>query len=45
MILNSGIDLTKYGWVGKVIEKTGLTKRIIENTVQRFEELKKDLFL
>lgn len=40
LILNSGIDLTKYGWVGKVIEKTKLSKRIIENTVKRFEELK-----
>lgn len=44
LILNSEIDLTKFGWVGKVIEKTGLTKRIIENTVQRFEELKKICF-
>lgn len=37
-ILNCGIDLTKFGWVGKVIEKTGYTKRIIENTIKRFED-------
>lgn len=44
LILNSGIDLTKFGWVGKVIEKTGLTKRIIEDTVKRFDELKEICF-
>ena len=39
LILNSGVNLTKFGWVGKVINATGLTKRIIENTVKRFAEL------
>ena len=28
----------KFGWVEKVIEKTGYTKRIIENTIKRFQE-------
>ena len=27
----------KYGWVGKVIKKTGLSKRIIENTIKHFK--------
>lgn len=36
-ILNSEIDLMKYGWVGKVIKKTGLSKRIIENTIKHFK--------
>ena len=35
-ILNCGIDLIKYGWVGKIVEKTGLTKRMIENTLKHF---------
>lgn len=37
-IFNCGIDLQKFGWVEKVIEKTGYTKRIIENTIKRFQE-------
>lgn len=40
MILQSGVDLTKFGWVGKVVNITGLTKHVIENTVKRFDELK-----
>lgn len=35
-ILNCGIDLMKFGWVGKIVEKTGLTKRMIENTLKHF---------
>lgn len=35
-ILNCGIDLMKFGWVEKVITKTGYTKRIIENTIKHF---------
>lgn len=35
LILDSGVDLTKFGWVVKVEQKTGLTKRMIYNTVQR----------
>lgn len=36
LIENSNIDLMQFGWVTKVINKTGLTKRIIENTVKKF---------
>ena len=35
-ILNSGIDLTKFGWVSKVEKLTGLSKKIIRKTVRRF---------
>lgn len=38
LILNSGVDLTQFGWVEKVIKSTGLSKRIIEYTIQRFHE-------
>ena len=37
-IFNCGIDLQKFGWIEKVIEKTGYTKRIIENTIKRFQK-------
>lgn len=40
MILQSGVDLTTFGWVGKVVNITGLSKHVIENTVKRFDELK-----
>ena len=36
LILNCGIDITKFGWVGKVEKATGLSKRIIETTVLHF---------
>ncbi len=36
LILNCGVDVTKFGWVGKVEKATGLTKRIIERTVEHF---------
>lgn len=32
-IINSGIDLMKFGWVGKVMKQTGLTKRKLEDTI------------
>lgn len=35
-ILTCGVDLTTFGWVGKVTEATGLSKRIIENTIKKF---------
>ena len=35
-ILNSNVDLTKHGWKEKVIKCTGLTKRIIERTIEHF---------
>lgn len=40
-ILKSGVDLTKLGWVSKVSEQTGLTRRVIYKTVESCEELKK----
>jgi very-short-patch-repair endonuclease/rubredoxin len=36
LILNSGVDLMKFGWVGKVEQVTHLTKRVIEATLNRF---------
>lgn len=34
-ILSCGVDLSKFGWVDKVMKITGLTKRMIEGTVKR----------
>lgn len=36
LILEAGIDLKKFGWVGKVSEKTGLSKHQIEDVVKHF---------
>lgn len=36
LILNCGIDLMKFGWVGKVKKLTGLTQRELENTLEHF---------
>lgn len=36
LILNCGIDLMKFGWVGKVKKITGLTQRELENTLEHF---------
>ena len=38
LILNSGVDLMKFGWVGKVEQVTHLTKRVIEATLNRFPD-------
>lgn len=38
IILSSGVDLMKYGWVGKVIKKTGLTIREVEGTIKHFAD-------
>lgn len=35
-ILNCGVDLLAFGWKTKVIKKTGLSKREIENTVRKY---------
>ncbi len=37
LILQSNVDLTKFGWVSEVIKVTGLTKRQIRNTVRKFK--------
>ena len=39
LILNSGVDLLKFGWVGKVEKATHLTKRVIEATIRRFPDV------
>lgn len=36
-IINSGIDLTKFGWIEKVANKTGLTRRQIYRLVNKTE--------
>jgi len=36
LILNSGVDISKFGWVKKVTETTFLTKRQIEMVVEHF---------
>lgn len=38
-ILNSGVDMMKFGWVGKMEKATGFSKRIIENTLLKFPEV------
>lgn len=35
-ILESNIDLTKFGWVNKVCKATGLSKHQVEDTVKKF---------
>lgn len=40
MILESGIDLSKFGWVQRVASKTGLTLRTIYKVVERSPDLK-----
>lgn len=36
-VINSGVDLMKFGWVSKVMKATGLSKRMIYNVVKRFD--------
>ena len=36
LILNSGIDITKYGWKSKVEAVTGLTRRQVCETIEHF---------
>lgn len=44
IILNSDVDLTKFGWVGKVSQITGYTNREIYNTIEHFDDLKEKVF-
>lgn len=37
-ILNSGVDLKKYGWIEKVSLKIGYTTKIIKDTVNHFKK-------
>ena len=39
LIVNSGVDLSKFGWVGKVEQLTHLSKRVIESTLRRFPDV------
>lgn len=39
LILNSGVDLTKFGWKTKVEQATGLTRRQVCLTIEHFAEL------
>lgn len=43
-ILNSNVDLKKFGWITKVSKITGLTKRVIEKTVEHFKDLQNMVF-
>jgi hypothetical protein len=42
LILNSGIDLQKFGWKTKVQEATGLTRRQVDCTIEHFADEFKD---
>jgi hypothetical protein len=44
LILNSGVDLTKFGWVKKVSKITGLNRTTINNVVLHFNDLKEKVF-
>lgn len=37
LILQSNVDLTKFGWVNKVVKITGLSKKQIRRTVRKFK--------
>ena len=43
-ILNSGIDLTKYGWVNKVSKLTGLNRTTINKLVLSHPKLKEKVY-
>jgi hypothetical protein len=45
MMFNSGIDMSKFGWQSKMVNHTGLTKRVIERTIEHFyDEFKDKIF-
>lgn len=39
IILNSNVDMMKFGWVSKMEKATGFSKRIIENVLLKFPEV------
>lgn len=43
LILNSGIDLMRFGWKTKVQECTGLTRRQVDDTIEHFLDEFKDI--
>lgn len=44
LILTSNVDLTKFGWVSKVSEITGLSRRVINGVINHFPDLKEKVF-
>jgi very-short-patch-repair endonuclease len=36
LILNSGVDLMKFGWISEVMKKTNLSKGQVYNTIKKF---------
>lgn len=44
-IIESNIDLTKYGWKEKVLSITGLTRRQLNDTIEHFPEYFKDKYI
>lgn len=42
LILNSGVNLMKYGWKTKIQNATGLTRRQVDDTIEHFAEYFKD---
>lgn len=44
LILNSGVDLTKRGWVMEVSRRTGLGRHPIKDTVNFFDDLRQVVF-
>lgn len=44
LLLSSGVNLTCHGWVTLASEKTGLSKRVIYQTVERCPELKNVIY-
>lgn len=42
LILNSNVDLTKFGWKVKVQQKTGLTRRQVDDVIDHFKDYFKD---
>lgn len=46
IVLNSGVDLMKFGWKTKVQEATGLTRRQVDNTIEHFiDEFKDKIYI
>lgn len=45
LIINSGINLQKRGWILDVINKTGLSNLIIKNTLLHFPDLMNQVYL
>ena len=45
IIINSGVDLQKRGWILDVINKTGLSNLIIKNTLLHFPDLMNQVYL